>query len=1107
MKNTRRMLLLMMLGAVLACGLPGRAIGQSGNDTPTVTLGSDSVSPGEGAVIAIEYAPGISQAGGTIDAIDVSFEIAYTADLYQSVDLSQCTANLSQPITGSCDLVAPGTIAVRFFNTQGGIIQEQSIGHLVFQVAASATPQTDALALSSPVFLDSDFIPIDGTLVDGQITITAAPEIHAGEGSGAPFDTVDIPLEYVAGGHVTSLRTNLLFNPALYSEVDLSNCAGNAQADAANCIFQNEDPSTGIIEIHAENLPTNTPNGPIPAALLSSQSLGSIAFTIAPGIAPQDDPLIFDQPQFSGARGAALGVLDNGLISIIDPDGDGIPNPDDNCPDLANGDQADSDGEGVGDACDNCIDFANADQVDSDQDGFGNQCDVIGPLPTLALCEDTDPAPVGFAADPMVHLRPILLDAPLATLALADFDADGSADVVATGGLPGQTGRLSVWRASGAGGYRLADALQVGQQPVALASADFNRDGWPDLAVANRGSGDVSIVLNNAKGGFAPAQPLAIDDAPGGLAVLDIDADGDPDLALAAAATGKLTLLSNRGDGHLAAHASYQIGNGPLSLVRGDFDGDGRTDLAVLERASGRLSILFNTPGNGFLQAETAHTVARPTAMVAGDFDGDHDTGLAIAVGDKAVVWLDNSASGSHFQRHRLDVPFAPEALVAADLDNDGRSDLAASGPSSRVALWLASANGGFHSPRWLATGHFSRQLQAADVNADGHIDLMTLHAREPVASLLINRGDGRFFDLRSHGARRHVGEAAPGRWLARLADSATIRCQSADPTRVVADDPASSDKDEGPTCTPVSRSNFELSFALVADANSVDVTPLVQLTAVDDATSQTRSEAVLSGSIEPVNDPPSFTAGPDIATRGDAGMLARDGWASAISAGPANEAQQQLQFVLTPDHPDLFAADGAPIVDPATGRLSYVLAAGAAGSTTVNVVLVDNGPAAGSGSGRCTGNLNRSDTASFVITAYPVTTLQLAGLASNGVEPGTRRVHLDIANTGSADTLELTVTATPPPGVEILAVYNEARGCQATAADDGTTGISCADPDGAGFQCHVADNTASCTLPSFPQGAEAGLVIQTSAGSGDLDAKATAINADAAAALIPLGG
>src|SRR5256885_10014127 len=47
----------------------------------------------------------------------------------------------------------------------------------------------------------------------------------------------------------------------------------------------------------------------------------------------------------------------------------------DNCPNIANADQADTDGDGIGDASDNCPSVPNADQADSDGNGVG---DAIG---------------------------------------------------------------------------------------------------------------------------------------------------------------------------------------------------------------------------------------------------------------------------------------------------------------------------------------------------------------------------------------------------------------------------------------------------------------------------------------------------------------------------------------------------------------------------------------------------------------------------------------------------------------------------------------------------------------------------------------------------------
>ncbi len=77
------------------------------------------------------------------------------------------------------------------------------------------------------------------------------------------------------------------------------------------------------------------------------------------------------------------------ICPVPDSDGDGIPDPNDNCPHTYNPDQLDTDQDGVGDACDNCPFKYNPDQADVDADGVGDVCDncINIPNPTQV---DTD---------------------------------------------------------------------------------------------------------------------------------------------------------------------------------------------------------------------------------------------------------------------------------------------------------------------------------------------------------------------------------------------------------------------------------------------------------------------------------------------------------------------------------------------------------------------------------------------------------------------------------------------------------------------------------------------------------------------------------------------
>ena len=86
-------------------------------------------------------------------------------------------------------------------------------------------------------------------------------------------------------------------------------------------------------------------------------------------------------------------------------------------------------------------------------------------------------------------------------------------------------------------------------------------------------------------------------------------------------------------------------------------------------------------------------------------------------------------------------------------------------------------------------------------------------------------------------------------------------------------------------------------------------------------------------------------------------------GWTTNISAGPANESGQNLNFVVTTDRPDLFSV--RPAIS-STGILSYTPAPNANGSANVFVTLMDNG-------GTTNGGVDSSAPQTFRITVTAV--------------------------------------------------------------------------------------------------------------------------------------
>ena len=113
--------------------------------------------------------------------------------------------------------------------------------------------------------------------------------------------------------------------------------------------------------------------------------------------------------------------------------------------------------------------------------------------------------------------------------------------------------------------------------------------------------------------------------------------------------------------------------------------------------------------------------------------------------------------------------------------------------------------------------------------------------------------------------------------------------------------------------------------------------------TTINGDTTPFSSEPVSASiSVTAVNDAPSFTKGGNVTVYQGAGEQTVTGWATSMSAGPDNEDDQSLGFVVTTDNASLFAS--LPTIDATTGDLTFTPATDAYGTATVTVYLKDDG-------------------------------------------------------------------------------------------------------------------------------------------------------------------
>jgi hypothetical protein len=136
------------------------------------------------------------------------------------------------------------------------------------------------------------------------------------------------------------------------------------------------------------------------------------------------------------------------------------------------------------------------------------------------------------------------------SIALGDFNGDGNIDLV-TANSGAQT--ASVLLGNGDGTFQAAQSVDAGIRALAVAVADVNGDGLQDLVVAGfKGTGGkdsgVTVVLGNGDGTFQAPSRYDTDLGSQAIVVADFNGDGYPDLAVANSSGHNISVLINAAD-------------------------------------------------------------------------------------------------------------------------------------------------------------------------------------------------------------------------------------------------------------------------------------------------------------------------------------------------------------------------------------------------------------------------------------------------------------------------------------------------------------------------------------------------------------------------------
>jgi hypothetical protein len=337
-------------------------------------------------------------------------------------------------------------------------------------------------------------------------------------------------------------------------------------------------------------------------------------------------------------------------------------------------------------------------------------------------------------------------------VAAADLDGDGKIDLTSSD----TTNNVLYWfQNDGKGGFK-RHVIQKDEPGwfERHAIGDINGDKRPDVVVVKNLHGHVVWFENS--GAPADGKPWkrhvistdckhAYD-----VALADFNGDGWLDVAVSTFAGNHFAWYENPGKAGFGKEWKKHLIADKLNETRtvsaGDINGDGRIDLLGTARL-GNLVVWFENPGKPG-KPWTQHVIDRdslcPTHGHLVDMDGDGDLDVVMAIGMLAapgkanthqVVWYENvgkpgkgRAPGGSWKKHVIGPLDSAFEAVAGDLNGDGHLDVAATSWSARGRLvWFENSG----DPRGKWTKHVlkdnwprANQVILADLAGNKRLDI-----------------------------------------------------------------------------------------------------------------------------------------------------------------------------------------------------------------------------------------------------------------------------------------------------------------------------------------------------------------------------------------------